>query len=101
MPSASGIRAMPQKKVNAMAAATTPRITWTRIAVRVGQPRRVASHTGAISARPTPLRSSSALYAPTASAAPFISASISENRPTAASVTAKGSAGWSRVMPLL
>jgi hypothetical protein len=61
MPSASGIRAMPQKKVKAIAAATTPRTRWTRIAARLGQPRRVASQTGAISARPIALRSSSAL----------------------------------------
>ena len=50
MPSASGTRARPQKNVNAIAEATTPRITWTRIAARGGQPLRVASHTGPISA---------------------------------------------------
>ncbi len=43
MPSASGIRAIPQKKVKAIAAETMPRTRWTRIAARVGQPRRVAN----------------------------------------------------------
>jgi hypothetical protein len=52
---------MPQKNVKAIAAATQPRTTWTRIAARVGQPLPLAIHTGAISARPIVLRNNSAL----------------------------------------
>ena len=47
--------------VKAIAAATTPRMRWTRSAAGVGPPLRVASQTGPISATPITLRSSSAL----------------------------------------
>ena len=52
---------MPQKKVKAIAAPTTPRTRCSRTARRPGQAWRVASHNGPASSTPIALRTSSAL----------------------------------------
>ena len=84
-----------------MKVATTERCRWSLSTRRCGQRPPRASHSG--SAIPVPItdRSHEAVSAPTANAALFMKASISDRLATAKAAMKTGSRTWSRVIALL